>query len=155
MLDEINDIIEQFENELTLITQQVMISHGVDKNSKLINSVGYEYNSETNVFQLLAFDYYTWVSTGRQPRARKVPILPLVQWIKDKKIQGRNKKTGRFISNNSLAFAIQNSIYKTGIKGKNYIQAVEDAAGNFLEFQLADTLEFALLQELDKTFRNN
>ena len=43
-------------------------------------------------------------------------IKSLKSWIKTKGIKGRNKKTGRFITNQSLSFAIAKSVFHTGIK---------------------------------------
>ena len=38
------------------------------------------------------------------------------KWIKQKGIKGRDKKTGRFITDKSLTFLIARSIYKKGIR---------------------------------------
>ena len=43
-------------------------------------------------------------------------IKSLNTWIKRKGIKGRNQKTGRFITNQSLSFAIAKSVFHTGIK---------------------------------------
>ena len=43
-------------------------------------------------------------------------IKSLNTWIKRKGIKGRNEKTGRFITNQSLSFAIAKSVFHTGIK---------------------------------------
>ena len=48
--------------------------------------------------------------TNKQP-----PPGILAKWIKKKGIKGRDKKSGRFISNMSLAFIIGRSIKKKGI----------------------------------------
>ena len=152
MLSDVEQIVEDFKQELTQAVQAVLIKNGVDKRSDLVKSI--EWTTQNGVFVMLANDYYEYVSTGRRPRARKVPIMPLIQWIKDKRIKGRNKRTGRFITNNSLAFAIQTSIYKTGIKGKNYINEVEEVVADLSEIRMADGLEELLLTEIDKTFLN-
>ena len=152
MLSDVDQIVESFKEELTLAVQQVLIKNGVEKNSNLVKSI--EWTVQNGVFVMLANDYYEYVSTGRRPRARKVPIMALVQWIKDKRLKGRNKKTGRFITNNSLAFAIQNSIYKNGIKGKNFITEVDEVVGDIAEIRMAEGLEDLLILELDKTFLN-
>ena len=43
-------------------------------------------------------------------------IKSLNTWIKRKGIKGRNQKTGRFITDQSLSFAIAKSVFHTGIK---------------------------------------
>jgi len=46
------------------------------------------------------------------------PLLAAIeQWIKDKKITPRNKKTGRFIKRKSMAFAVRTSLFKAGYLG--------------------------------------
>ena len=44
------------------------------------------------------------------------------KWISKKGMKGRDKKTGRFISNMSLAFIIGRAIKKDGIQGINFFQ---------------------------------
>ena len=44
------------------------------------------------------------------------PSKPFEKWIKQKGIQGRDKKTGRFISNQSLSYLLARSIYNKGIR---------------------------------------
>ena len=53
--------------------------------------------------------------TNKQP-----PPGILAKWIKKKGIKGRDKKSGRFISNMSLAFIIGRSIKKKGIQGISF-----------------------------------
>jgi len=55
--------------------------------------------------------------TTKQP-----PPSILSKWISKKGIKGRDKKTGRFISNMSLAFIMGKSIKKNGIQGISFFQ---------------------------------
>ena len=43
------------------------------------------------------------------------PRQPLINWIKNKPLKGRDKK-GRFISNESFGFLIQRAIYQRGLE---------------------------------------
>ena len=63
-------------------------------------------------------DYFKYVNEGRRANVKKVPLSALLQWIKIRGIKGRNKK-GRFMSNLSMAFAIQKNIFKYGIRPAN------------------------------------
>ena len=63
-------------------------------------------------------DYFKYVNEGRRANVKKVPLSALLQWIKMRGIKGRNKK-GRFMSNLSMAFAIQKNIFKYGIRPAN------------------------------------
>ena len=44
------------------------------------------------------------------------PAKPFEKWIKQNNIQGRDKKTGRFITQQSLSYIIARSVYSTGIR---------------------------------------
>ena len=55
--------------------------------------------------------------TNKQP-----PANILAKWISRKGIKGRDKKTGRFISNMSLAFLIGRKIKRDGIKSLSFFQ---------------------------------
>jgi hypothetical protein len=62
-------------------------------------------------------DYGRYVISGRRPFARKVPISALLKWIAQKGISSSNPR----LSSNRLAFAIQNAIYKNGIRGRDFL----------------------------------
>lgn len=72
------------------------------------------------IIDIMMNDYGQWVQSGRLPGKGGVPIGSLLKWIKDRKLQGRDKK-GRFITNNSFAFAIRNNIRKFGIRPANFL----------------------------------
>ena len=55
--------------------------------------------------------------TNKQP-----PPNILSKWISKKGIKGRDKKTGRFISNLSLAFIMGRAIKRDGIQGISFFQ---------------------------------
>jgi len=78
-----------------------------------------EKKNET-ILQVIMLEYAQYVQSGRTSGKGKVPIKSLLQWIKDRKLKGRNKK-GQFISNLSFAFAIQTNIKKFGIRPANFI----------------------------------
>ena len=81
------------------------------------------------------------------------PRQPLINWIKNKPLKGRDKK-GRFISNESFGFLIQRAIYQRGLERtqfftkpfttqlkkqeKKIIQAFADDVETLLEKTLKD-----------------
>tara|TARA_R110001599_G_scaffold68698_1_gene193528 strand:+ start:186 stop:713 length:528 start_codon:yes stop_codon:yes gene_type:complete len=62
------------------------------------------------------------VSTPYNYTSKQPPPGLLSKWISKKGIKGRDKKSGRFISNMSLAFIIGRSIKKKGIQGISFFQ---------------------------------
>jgi hypothetical protein len=89
-------------------------------------------------------DYAENIDKGRRPKARLVPLESLIQWIKRYRIVGRQKRTGKFRSAsqssvNAAARAIQQAIYKNGVRARPFIQAT-------LEFQ--DVLIAGIIDEI-------
>jgi hypothetical protein len=77
-------------------------------------------------------DYFKYVNLGRRPGVGLVPIPALLSWIKVRGIKGR-KANGRFMSNLSLAFAIQKNINKFGIRPANIYDKAYDSFEALLE----------------------
>lgn len=87
----------------------------------------------------------------------KAMIQSLEKWIKVRGIKGRNKK-GRFIKNKSLAFAIANSVFHTGIKRSLFFTKPFEKAFKKLPKEITDTyaleIEKLLNLQLQNTFPN-
>ena len=49
-------------------------------------------------------------------KGKMPPPKAFEKWIRQRGIKGRDKKTGRFITNQSLSYLISRSIYKKGIR---------------------------------------
>ena len=62
------------------------------------------------------------VSSPYSYTTKQPPPGILAKWISKKRIKGRDKKTGRFISNLSLAFIIGKAIKRDGIQGISFFQ---------------------------------
>ena len=62
------------------------------------------------------------ISSPYKYTTKQPPPGILAKWIKKKGIKGRDKKSGRFISNMSLAFVIGRSIKRDGIKSLSFFQ---------------------------------
>jgi hypothetical protein len=77
-------------------------------------------NRGNEVIEIYMESYGPFVQSGRLPGKKGVPISAIEQWIKDRKLLGRNKK-GRFITRRSFAFAIQQNIKKFGIRPSNFL----------------------------------
>lgn len=133
-------------SELEVATQKVLAQYKL-AGSDLSKSIEYVYRND--VFVLLANDYFTYVSTGRRPRARKVPIEDIIKWMKHKGIAPKSKQTY-----NQVAYSIVESIYKSGIKAKNYINPVTEVTTDIISEDIAITLSEQIATEIanDLTF---
>ena len=106
-------------------------AHGL-KDSRIIKGITYTIKGDRLTINLP--DYAQWVEQGRRPFGNESPYpvntLPpasaILEWIRRKGIKGRDKK-GRFISNNSLAWAIRTMIAKRGIRPRPFVAPALEA----------------------------
>lgn len=102
---------------------------------KLLNSIQYNVQMTTAGDAQLVMsyiDYFENVNLGRRKERKKVPISALVDWIKVRGLQGRDKK-GKFIPRLSFAFAIQQNIFKYGIQATKIYDGGLDGLLNFID----------------------
>lgn len=103
--------------------------------------------------EILSNYYATFLDKGRRPNVKKVPIMILIKWIKKKGIRFNDKKTGRFLSHNTMAYMIRNSIYRNGIKGRNFIEPAFKEGEKKLELFLDNDALDIITEELDQKFK--
>lgn len=142
---ELKDTIKKLLKDLRKVTIVALEQSGVRRNSDLSKSVMYIGNKDN--IRLEVNYYYPFVSDGRRPGVRKVPIEALIEFIKKNGITPQNGKTI-----NQLAYAIQNTIYKQGINPKNYIDKVINIAGEVSQEEIADGLMDEVADNLVSAF---
>ena len=104
-------------------------------------------NSGVDSLLIMMEDYGRYVQQGRK-KGKFAPIKPLLQWIKDRNLKGRDKKTGRYITDLSFAFRISRNIKKFGIRGADFVYlSVEDIINNP---KITELLEGAAMADLIK-----
>lgn len=144
------NITKEFLNELNAATQKILQQYKLN-NTDLQKSIDWQYSND--VFTLIANDYFEYVSTGRRPRAKKVPVEDIIKWMKKK---GISPNAGQ--SYNQVAFAITEAIYKNGIKAKNYINPVIDVTTELMSediaTQLSEDIATAIANDLSFTIGN-
>ena len=96
-----------FSTRFYMLDYGTFLDKGVSGNKKKRSFENYK-----GVTQSSPYSY-----TTKQP-----PPDILSKWIKKKGIKGRDKKSGRFISNLSLAFIIGRKIKRDGIKSLSFFQ---------------------------------
>lgn len=103
-----------------LVIEIVQQLANADKNAtgKLARSIGYELfeTLDSIAVGIVAEPYFEVVDGGRRKGAKQPPSGAILKWMKVRNIKGRNKKTGKFITQKSAAFLIARSIGKNGIK---------------------------------------
>jgi hypothetical protein len=131
--------------ELELATEMILREYKL-AGTDLYRSI--EYKFKDNKFVMLANDYFEYVAFGRKPRARKVPVEDLIKWMKRK---GINPKRGDY---NATAFAIQQAIYKNGIKARPYINPIiqtdVDIISEDLAYELSEEIALVIVEDIEK-----
>jgi len=101
---------------------------GKNVNKNLYNSLDKEIEVGANSFRMafLMEDYGTFQDKGVSGKEKKYntpfsykskrpPLKPITDWVKNRRFQFR-QKNGKFMSYQSTAFLVRNSIFKKGIK---------------------------------------
>jgi len=146
LTQDLNNTLEAFEKDLAIAIKKLLIKKKVDEDSNLVKSVSVEFDEQKDIFNIIANDYFYYVSEGRKPKARKVPIADLIDWIKRKNIPTRGNTI------NQTAFAIQQAIYKNGIKGKKYVDTTIDITTDMVNDYTIDQLVKMIVDDIVKTF---
>ena len=133
------EIDKAFLKELNAATVRILTQKKLGS-TDLAKSIDWQYKND--VFVLIANDYFEYVSTGRRPLARKVPVEDIIKWMKKKGLSPRN---GDY---NSSAFAIVDAIYKNGIKAKNYMNPVIEISTTLASEEISTTLSEAICTEI-------
>jgi len=104
---------------------------GNKASGRLYQSLGYKIQGSKIKFEGLKYGlyqdqgvrgaegHYADKATSGSPyryRDKMPPSRAFDKWIKKKGIKGRDKKTGRFITDKSLSYLLARSIYKKGIR---------------------------------------
>lgn len=182
MKDNLYDTMIALAEQLFMETQTLLLQKGLKKNSDIMRSL--EVRADADLIRLLSLDYLEYISTGRKPRAKKIPIRYILDFIKQNNLKGgrqtqqslafaiaksiqkrrggqmpptqdlygwmsKNRIVPKNISDNQLAFAIQNSIYRKGIKGKNFIEDLLNMYANTGEQKISADVEKEMLSILD------
>ena len=137
------EISEKLLDEVLTATKVLMEDYKNLKNSNLANTLEWKYKD--NQFILMANDYFQWIDTGRKRGARKVPIEALIPWMKRKNIVPRKGQTY-----NSVAYAIQQAIFKAGIKARPFTQRIIEQSIDMLSEEMAVQLSISICDEISK-----
>ena len=154
MLDqEIIKAEQQWAQQVVTKAKSILIQNKKVASGRLVNSIKYNVNSQGKI----SFTYAPegkWVSQGRRRGARFPPPAPITKWIKEKGIKGRDKKTGRFISDKSLTFLISRGIVRKGIKPLPFMRIALTESIKQLPKDLKKPLVKAEVKKIRNLIRN-
>ena len=131
-------------NAKSILTSNKKIASG-----KLVSSVRYTINAQGKIFFIYAPEG-KWVTLGRRKGSKQPPPAPIEAWIKQKGLKGRDPKTGRFITDKSLAYLIARGIKRDGIEPLPFMKMAISQAIK----QLGKSLKTAVAKAEVKKFKD-
>jgi len=129
--------------------QKELIQQGHQASGNLVNSFEQRVIEVPNsiVIEILMDEYGIYVNEGRKTGGKKVPINVLVDWIERKAIVNGDKEV------KSLAFAIQQTIYKEGIPTKGSFKFSNNGRRKgFIDFVIDNKLDGAISELEEQVF---
>lgn len=101
-----------------------------------------------------------YVDQGRRPGVRKVPIDNIIRWLKRYRILGRDRTSGKFRktseqSINSTAWAIQQAIFRHGIRAKPFINETLEYAEQVISQAVDEVLIPQIVGLVEISFNHN
>ena len=144
---------------------------GKNVNKNLYNSLDKEIEVGANSFRLafLSEDYLKFVDKGVKGKtsSTKAPNSPykfgtgsgrkggltegISKWVKDRRIQFKDKKNGRFLSYDSTAYLIRRSVWHKGIKPSLFFTKPFEKAFERLPDELVEAYGLDVEQFLEYT----
>lgn len=148
MDDLAQQIAKQITRDILIVWRQLMASDyavNVKSNTTLeFTRLDTQAKVEENDFQFNLFynDYLEYIESGRKPKARKVPVRALVDWMKRNMISDDIK----------VAYAIRESIYKNGIPARPLLEPFGNMLDERFEIKIYDYIFEKITENLDKYF---
>ena len=143
-----DDLANKITREIMIVWRQLMSSDysvNVKSNTTLeFSRLDTQAKIENNdwVFDLFYNDYLQYIEEGRKPKARKVPIRPLVDWMKRNLISDDVR----------VAYAIRESIYQLGIPARPLLEPFGEMLDKRFEEKIYDEIFNTIITNLDKYF---
>jgi hypothetical protein len=159
---EVQKALERFRNHVISVSKRNLTNKGKNVSKKLYNSIKGDVKAMPNSFSLQFYmeDYGAFQDLGVQGKnsISKAPNSPfrfgkgtgkpggltqgIKEWVRKRRFQFKDKKTGKFLSYESTAFLITRGIYNKGIRPSMFFTKPFQAAYKNLPDELVKS--FAL-----------
>jgi hypothetical protein len=105
---------------------------------------------KNNILEITSsVDYSGDVDLGMPPK--EVETSSIVQWMANKRIQGRNSFTGKFMSRENVAFLISRKLKARGYSGINYVLNTFETLKDHIE----ESVTKGYAKQIEKTLEQN
>jgi hypothetical protein len=159
---EVQKALERFRNHVVSVSKRNLTNGNRNVSKKLYNSIKGDVKAMPNSFSLQFYmeDYGAFQDLGVKGKtsSEKAPHSPykfgkgtgkkggltegIKEWVRKRRFQFKDKKTGRFLSYESTAFLITRGIYNKGIRPSMFFTKPFEAAYKNLPDELVQS--FAL-----------
>lgn len=151
-----NDITKAILKDLMIVWRQLMASdYAINERASKRSGgkVTLEFSNLDNEAKIEATDftfnlfynhYLEFIESGRKPRARKVPIKAIIDWMKRKHISDDNR----------VAYAIRESIYQIGIPPRKLLEPFGEMLDERFEKKIYDDIYNKITEKLDLYFNS-
>lgn len=145
-----NDITKAILKDLMIVWRQLMAS---DYAINVKSNTTLEFSNLDNTAKIEATDfhfnlfynnYLEYIESGRKPRARKVPIKAIIDWMKRKHISDDNR----------VAYAIRESIYQIGIPPRKLLEPFGEMLDERFEKKIYDDIYNKITEKLSNYFNS-
>lgn len=120
----------------------------------LYNSISANFNPNSDEITVEMLNYWIYVNDGRKP-GKYAPLDSIKDWIKQKGLKGRDKKTGRFITREKFAWGINTNIKKFGIAPTYFYDKATENFEKYFEDDVVKALDIDMEKFFDKLFDKN
>lgn len=105
---------------------------------------------KNNILEITSsVDYSGDVDLGMPPK--EVSTSSIMQWMSNKRIQGRNSFTGKFMSRENVAFLISRKLKARGYSGINYVLKTFETLKDHIE----ESVTKGYAKQIEKTLEQN
>lgn len=145
-----NDITKAILKDVMVVWRQLMAS---DYAINVKSNTTLEFSNLDNTAKIEATDfhfnlfynhYLEYIESGRKPRARKVPIKAIIDWMKRKHISDDNR----------VAYAIRESIYQIGIPPRKLLEPFGEMLDERFEKKIYDDIYNKITEKLSNYFNS-
>lgn len=176
---EVQKALERFRDHVVSVSKRNLTNKQNNSSKKLYNSIQGKVKANANSFELefTMEDYGAFQDLGVKGKtsSEKAPHSPykfgkgtgrkggltkaINKWVQARRIQFKDRKTGRFMSYNSTAHLITRSIYHKGIKPSLFFTKPFEAAYKNLPQELVEKYGLEAIElfneQIDEIIRRN
>jgi len=143
----VDEVLEQFRKDIfDIVTENIINLAKLNINSELVKSV--EVFTDNNTIDIRMNNYAIYLDKGRKALMKKIPFSVIYRWVLKNKIKFNDKT---YIQ---TAYMIRNSIYKKGIRPRNFLKVIQEDVERIVGFGINDAIISQFEDNLENIFAN-